>query len=53
MFADLWWENKPYNLCPRHALRRAVEDVAAQGYSVYAGIEPEFIVMRWENGQPV
>ena len=53
MFADLWWENKPYNLCPRHALRRVVDDIGSQGYSVYAGIEPEFIVMRWENGQPV
>ena len=53
MFADLWWEDAPYNLCPRQALRRAVRDTAAQGFAGFAGIEPEFIVMRWHDGQPV
>lgn len=53
LFADLWWEDQPYNLCPRHALKRVVAGIAEQGYSVYAGVEPEFIVMRWENGRPV
>lgn len=53
MFADLWWEDAPYNLCPRHALKRVVRDAADQGYVGYAGIEPEFIVMRWRDGQPV
>ncbi len=54
VFADLWWEGKPYNLCPRQTLKRAVRDAAEQGYAMYAGIEPEFIVMTWdENGQPV
>ena len=23
VFADLWWEGKPYNMCPRQALKRA------------------------------
>ena len=53
VFADLWWEGSPYNICPRSLLKRAVADIAEQGYSVYAGIEPEFIVMKWEDGQPV
>ena len=53
MFADLWWEDAPYNLCPRQALKRAVRDTAAKGYTGFAGIEPEFIVMRWRDGQPV
>ena len=53
MFADLWWEDAPYNLCPRHALKRTVGEAAAKGYAGYAGIEPEFITMRWRDGQPV
>ena len=53
VFADLWWEGRPYNLCPRSALRRTVQNVAEQGYAVYAGVEPEFIVMKWQDGQPV
>ncbi len=53
VFADLWWQDEPYNLCPRHALKRAVRDAAAKGYAGFAGIEPEFIAMRWHDGQPV
>ena len=53
MFADLWWEDAPYNLCPRQALKRVVRDAAAKGFSGFAGIEPEFIAMRWRDGQPV
>ncbi len=53
MFADLWWEDKPYNLCPRHALKRTIHNAANAGYTIQAGVEPEFIVMRWENGRPV
>ena len=53
VFADLWWEDKPYNLCPRQTLKRAVKDAEEAGYKAFCGIEPEFIAMRWENGQPV
>ena len=53
MFADLWWEDAPYNLCPRQALKRVVRDTAAKGFAGVAGIEPEFIVMRWRDGKPV
>jgi len=54
VFSDLWWEDKPYNLCPRQALKKQVRDAAEQGYAMYAGIEPEFIVMKWdEQGMPV
>ena len=53
VFADLWWRDKPYNVCPRGALKRIVRECAAKGYAVFAGIEPEFIVMRWQDGQPV
>ncbi|ORB29967.1 glutamine synthetase family protein [Mycolicibacterium parafortuitum] len=54
IFADLFWEDKPYNVCPRQALKRTIHAAAQQGYVGYAGIEPEFIVMRYdENGRPV
>ena len=53
VFSDLWWEGKPYNLCPRQALKRQIRDAAAKGYQMMAGIEPEFIAMQWNNGQPV
>lgn len=53
MFSDLWWEDAPYNLCPRQTLKRAVRDTASKGFTGFAGIEPEFIVMRWRDGQPV
>ena len=53
VFADLWWEDKPYNLCPRHALKRTVQAAQEAGYIIQAGVEPEFIAMRWENGEPV
>jgi len=53
MFSDLWWNNKPYNLCPRSALKRIVHNVSEEGYKVFAGIEPEFIVMKWQDGQPL
>lgn len=54
IFSDLFWEDKPYKVCPRQALKRAIHEAAQQGYVGYAGIEPEFIVMRWDdNGRPV
>ena len=52
VFSDLWWEGKPYNLCPRQTLKRAVKNAEDAGYRAFCGIEPEFIAMRWENGQP-
>ncbi len=54
IFADLYWEGKPYNVCPRQALKRAIQEADDAGYVGYAGIEPEFIAMRYdEAGQPV
>ncbi|NKC13470.1 MAG: glutamine synthetase [Gammaproteobacteria bacterium] len=53
VMADLWWQDKPYNLCPRHTLKRAVADAAELGLAGFAGIEPEFITMRWHEGQPI
>ncbi|MBT3556722.1 MAG: glutamine synthetase [Rhodospirillales bacterium] len=54
IFADLFWMDKPYNVCPRQALKRAIHDAEKAGYVGYAGVEPEFIVMRYdEDGNPV
>ena len=54
IFADLFWEDKPYDHCPRQALKRAIRDAGKLGYVGYAGIEPEFIAMRYdEQGNPV
>jgi glutamine synthetase len=54
VFADLWWCDAPYAVCPRSALKRQIAAAADLGYAFYAGVEPEFIVMRYdEDGQPV
>lgn len=53
IFADLFWEGAPYNVCPRQALKRMIQEAEEAGYVGYAGIEPEFIALRYdENGQP-
>ena len=54
VFADLYFCEQPYDVCPRCALKRVVATAKALGYRVMAGIEPEFIAMRYgDNGRPV
>ena len=54
IFADLFWEGAPYNVCPRQALKRIIQEKQNEGYSGFAGIEPEFILMKYnEKGEPV
>lgn len=54
IFSDLYWKGAPYNVCPRQALKRAAQTAQDKGYKGYAGVEPEFIVMRYdEDGRPV
>ncbi len=54
VISDLFWKGKPYNLCPRNVLKRAISKAAEQGLAMHAGIEPEFITMKWDqNGMPV
>ena len=54
IFADLFWEGAPYNVCPRLALKKIIQEKQEQGYQGFAGIEPEFIVMKYnEKGEPV
>jgi len=53
VFADLYWDDRPYNVCPRLALKRQVQRAAEAGYHVHAGFEPEFIVLREVEGKLV
>jgi len=54
IFADLFWEGKPYNVCPRQALKRSMQKAQDAGYKGMAGIEPEFIAMKYdEEGKPI
>jgi glutamine synthetase len=53
VMADLYWKGEPYNMCPRQALKRQVKAAAELGYAFTAGFEPEFIVLRWEDGKAV
>ena len=54
IFADLFWEDAPYNVCPRQALKRIIQEKQDEGYIGFAGIEPEFIVMKYnDKGEPV
>jgi glutamine synthetase len=53
IFADLYWEDRVYNVCPRMALKRQVQRAADAGYHVYAGFEPEFIVLKEVDGELV
>jgi glutamine synthetase len=54
VFADLFFKDAPYNVCPRLVLKRQVQAAAAAGYKVLAGLEPEFMVMRYAaDGRPV
>jgi glutamine synthetase len=50
VFGELYTEGLPYNVDPRLVLKRQVQRAAEAGYHVNAGFEPEFIVLREENG---
>jgi len=54
IFADLFWEGAPYNVCPRQSLKRIIQEKQDEGYQGFAGVEPEFIVMKYnEKGEAV
>lgn len=54
VFSDLFYKDAPYNVCPRLTLKRAMQEAADAGYAFYAGMEPEFMVLRYdEKGRPV
>jgi glutamine synthetase len=53
VFADLFFEDEPYDVCPRQVLRRQIRAAAEAGVQFVAGFEPEFIVLRSDEGRPV
>lgn len=54
LFADLYYEGKPYSHCPRMALKRQAQAAHDAGMRPMSGVEPEFMVLRYdEDGKPV
>jgi len=43
----------PFEACPRQVLRRATARLAARGWTLRTGIEPEFFLLRPEGGRYV
>ena len=43
---DGFVDGAPFEACPRQVLRRATERLAARGWSLRTGIEPEFFLLR-------
>ena len=46
MACDGHVRGKPYSYCSRVTLKRAVARLAERGYTLYTGIEPEFMLLR-------
>ena len=46
MACDGHVRGKPYSFCSRVTLKRAVARLAERGYTLYTGIEPEFMLLR-------
>lgn len=53
VFADLYFEDAPYNVCPRMMLKRQVKVAADAGYRFMAGFEPEFMVLRYTEDRQI
>ncbi len=42
---------KPFEVCPRQILRKQVARLTARGWTLNAGLEPEFFLLQDKNGQ--
>ena len=42
---------EPFDNCPRQVLRRATDKLAARGWTLQVGIEPEFFLLKNVDGQ--
>ena len=47
---DGFVDGEPFDACPRQVLKRAVGRLAARGWTLQTGIEPEFFLLRREEG---
>ncbi|HUQ95756.1 MAG TPA: type III glutamate--ammonia ligase [Bryobacteraceae bacterium] len=48
---NLHVDGKPWSFCPRTTLCRHVEALRQRGWTLNAGVEPEFMLLTKENGQ--
>ena len=46
LVGDGWVDAQPFDACPRQVLRRASARLAARGWRLEVGIEPEFFLLR-------
>ncbi|GIS66662.1 MAG: hypothetical protein CM1200mP5_4460 [Candidatus Pelagibacterales bacterium] len=54
IFADLYWEDKPYNVCPRQVLKRQCRKLKIQATKECVVLSLNFIAMKYgEDGKPV
>jgi glutamine synthetase type III len=50
--ANLWMDEKPVEQCPRTVLRRATASAAKLGYTMKAGVECEFFLLKPDGSGP-
>ena len=53
VFADLYWNDRPYDVCPRLTLKKQIQKSAKSDLKFFVGIEPEFFLMKWDGDKPV
>ncbi|WP_181704949.1 type III glutamate--ammonia ligase [Chthonobacter rhizosphaerae] len=44
--ADLWMDERPVEQCPRTVLKRTIRSAAESGYTMKAGVECEFFLLK-------
>jgi glutamine synthetase len=49
--SDIWVEGKPWPYCPRIILQRQLDVARSKGYVFMVGAEPEFFLLRRQDGQ--
>ena len=48
---DGYVDGEPFEACPRQVLKRGMARLAARGWQLRSGIEPEFFLLRHHQGQ--
>lgn len=48
---DGWVAGEPFDACPRQVLKRAIERLDDRGWHLRTGIEPEFFLLKHEDGR--
>jgi glutamine synthetase len=46
VLGDMYENGSPWPLCPRHFLKRAIQDASEIGYEIHAAFEPEFYLFN-------